>query len=67
MHRNRFIELDTNPISDEKAVYSQDFHRYIPTIDYFKLRTGYDLTIEFESSLNPAQEGLRFLDEISDK
>ena len=67
MHRNRFLELDTNPFDDNKARWDNNFHRYVTLPDYFKERTGYDLVIEFKSSLNPAAEGLRFLDDISDK
>ena len=57
-----YIELDTVPFDDDKAIYDYDEHRYILKKDWFKARTGFDLDLE----LNGANETEVFLDETSE-
>lgn len=58
-----YLDINTYPFDDSKATYDEEMHRYYPTKNYIKEKTGIDMDKEFK---NPT-EGTRNNIEICDK
>lgn len=58
------------PYDDEDLRYDYDYHRYVPTVDFIKRKTGMDLKnghiLQETDDSDPSTLGERTLDDLSD-